>query len=585
MNFVPRAEAPAFNVTRDWVRALQATQRLRDRPDATLAMIVAEQATLQGEAPALIGETSRMSFAELAAQANRVARLALAQDLPQGAVIALLMPNTPEYVATWLGLTQIGCVVALLSTQLAPGALAHCMRAAGAVRLIAPDAMRETAEQTLALLPGMEIWTADAAAAMSGAPLEPHERRAPAGRDCALLIYTSGTTGLPKAAKVSHSRIMEWSHWFAGMTDMRPADRLYDCLPLYHSVGGVVAVGAALVGGASVVLRERFSARRFWQDVVETECTIVQYIGELCRYLLHTPASPSETAHRLRLFCGNGLRGDVWEALQARFAIPRIIEFYAATESNISLYNLEGKPGAIGRVPPFLAHRFPIALIRHDPVSGEPLRDADGRCMACGVDEPGEAIGRIGGASDEPARRFDGYVDRAASEKKILRDVFAPGDRWFRTGDLMRRDTEGFYSFLDRLGDTFRWQGENVSTAEVASVAAACPGVTDAAVFGVPVPGAEGKAGMAALVVDESFDLAQFRRQVAARLPGYARPRFVRLCGAMEMTGTFRLKKSGLAAEGYADSGADPVWFDDGQAYVRCDAALVDRLRAGSIRL
>ena len=312
-----------------------------------------------------------------------------------------------------------------------------------------------------------------------GAPLSPAERRNVTINDRALLIYTSGTTGLPKAASISHRRILNWGGWFAGLTGASPDDRLYDCLPVYHSVGGVVAPCSMLFAGASVVLAEKFSATNFWQDVARFDCTLFQYIGELCRYLLKAPASEFERQHRLRLACGNGLRGDIWEEFQARFAIPQILEFYAATEGNFSLYNVEGKVGAIGRIPPLLAHRFPAAIVKVDPDSGSPVRGDDGLCVVCARDEAGEAIGRIG-IADEGGGRFEGYTDKAETEKKILRDVLAKGDAWFRTGDLMRLDAQGFFHFVDRVGDTFRWKGENVATSEVNDAIRQCQGVRDA---------------------------------------------------------------------------------------------------------
>src|SRR5205823_2726325 len=229
----------------------------------------------------------------------------------------------------------------------------------------------------------------------AGEPLARGEGRPPTIEDRALYIYTSGTTGLPKAAKVSHFRLMQWSYWFAGLMGVRGGDRMYDCLPMYHSVGGVVAPGAALVGGASVVLRERFSAREFWSDVVRWDCTLFQYIGELCRYLLHAEPAAGETQHRIRLACGNGLRPDVWDDFKRRFGIPRILEFYAATEGNVSLFNVDGKPGAIGRMPPFLAHRVPAALVRFDVTREAPVRGAQGRCVRCAANAVGEAVGKI----------------------------------------------------------------------------------------------------------------------------------------------------------------------------------------------
>ena len=420
------------------------------------------------------------------------------------------------------------------------------------------------------------------------APLSAGEARDVTVRDPALLIYTSGTTGLPKAAFVSHHRVMSWSGWFAGLLDARADDRLYDCLPMHHSVGGVVASGAMLMAGASVVIAPKFSARRFWDDIVRWDCTLFQYIGELCRYLTAAPPSPNERRHRLRLVCGNGLRGDVWTPFQDRFAIPRILEFYAATEGNFSLYNVEGQPGASGRVPAFMAHRFPAAVVAFDPETGAPARGPDGLCVRCVTGQAGEAIGRISAAAGDPAHRFEGYTSRAETEKKVLRDVLEPGDAWLRTGDLMRVDARGFFYFVDRVGETFRWKGENVATGEVAAIIAACPGVADVAVYGVAVPGAEGRAGMAAVVAGEGFDLAILHGRLAEALPAYARPLFLRLAASLAVTETFKRKTGDLAAEGFDPRRiADPLFFDDAAkgAYVRLDAALFSKIAAGGVRL
>jgi fatty-acyl-CoA synthase len=423
---------------------------------------------------------------------------------------------------------------------------------------------------------------------LSGTQLTGAECRSLTVADRALYIYTSGTTGLPKAANVNHYRLLIWSLWFAGMMDTRPGDRMYNCLPMYHSVGGVVATGAVLVNGGSVVIRDKFSASQLWDDVVRWDCTLLQYIGELCRYLVHTPPHRQERAHRIRLCCGNGLRGDVWSDFKDRFQIPRILEFYAATEGNVTLFNYEGKPGAIGRIPSFLAHRSPTALVRHDAESGEVVRDEHGRCIRCRPNEVGEAIGKILPGPSDLGSRFEGYTDKRDSEKKLLRDVFEEGDSWFRTGDLMRKDESGYFYFVDRVGDTFRWKGENVSTSEVSETISTFAGIVEASVYGVAIPGQEGRAGMAAIVSAGAVDLAGLRAHIAARLPEFAHPLFLRVRDEIAITATFKHKKNDLMREGYDPAGtADPIYFNDRRrgAFVSLDRALHERIQAGQLRL
>jgi fatty-acyl-CoA synthase len=248
----------------------------------------------------------------------------------------------------------------------------------------------------------------------------------------------------------------------------------------------------------------------------------------------------------------------------------------------MSLTNAEGKVGSVGRVPPFLAHRYPIALVRLDPVTEQPERGSDSLCIKCGFGEPGELVGRLDGAR----LRFDGYTSAEATEAKILRDVFREGDRWFRSGDLMKQDSAGFFYFIDRLGDTYRYKGENVSTTEVAAVVQSCDGVVDAIVYGVCVPGVEGKVGMAALVVDGGFSPDRLHAQLADRLPSYARPLFIRVCSSLEATATFRLRRNDFARQAY-ELAPDPVWFFDAAIgrYVPCDAEVIRSINARAIKL
>ncbi len=576
---------PQAKVSADWLRALERTARAVAIPDRTFGQILHELAAAHGDRPALIGETETVSYRALAGTADRYARWALANGVGKGDCVALLMPNCPDYVAVWSGISRIGGVVALVNTNLTGQALAHCLDIVRPAHVIVASELIEAYRSAVPFLRTQApLWVhgqpnnagqplGEAIDALDASPLTPAERRNVLLSDRALYIYTSGTTGLPKAANVSHRRVVEWSTWFSGLMDTRADDRMYNCLPMYHSVGGIVAIGSVLVSGGAVVIREKFSSSRFWDDVTETGCTLFQYIGELCRYLVNAPPSRNETAHRLRLACGNGLRADIWDTFKTRFDIPRILEFYAATEGSFSLYNVEGMPGAIGRLPGFMTHRAPVAIVKFNVETETAVRNADGFCLACATDEIGEAIGRLPPSKDQ-ANRFEGYSSEAEGERKVLRNVFKHGDAWFRTGDLMKRDKAGYFYFVDRIGDTFRWKGENVSTLEVANVVAACPGVSEATVYGVSVPGFDGRAGMAAIAVTEAFDPATMHAFVTEHLPSYARPLFIRIVDRLATTETFKQKKQQLIEEGFDPAAVkDALLVDENGSYRPLTAA------------
>jgi fatty-acyl-CoA synthase len=581
-----------------WLKAIERTSRIEANPSRLFADLVEEWASRRPDQPALLSDQESLSYQQLNERINRYARWALAQRIDKSETVCLLLSGQPDYLAAWLGLGKVGVVAALINTKLVGSSLAHCIDVADAGHVIVGSDLEATLDEVrphLKRTPKVWLHGEDkdkanlktAIASFDASTLGSSERRDVTINDRALLIYTSGTTGLPKAASISHRRIQNWGGWFAGLTGASAEDRLFNCLPLFHSVGGVVAPCSMLAAGASVVLSEKFSASSFWHDVLRWDCTLFQYIGELCRYLLKARPSDLEKQHRLRLACGNGLRGDIWEEFQARFSIPQILEFYAATEGNFSLYNVEGKPGAIGRIPPLLAHRFPAAIVRIDPETLTSLRNADGLCEACAVGEAGEAIGRIGTA-DDAGGRFEGYTNTSDTEKKILRDVFAKGDAWFRTGDLMKIDDGGFFHFVDRLGDTFRWKGENVAASEVNEAILECPGVIDATTYGVQVAGTDGRAGMTALVTDAGFDLAEFSDHLARRLPAYARPVFVRLSASLDSTETFKQKKQDLIRAGFDPGGvADPIFYRDPKSggFLPLDADQYAKVMQGIIRL
>jgi fatty-acyl-CoA synthase len=574
-------------------RTLARTRGIRPEGAYTVPDALERQAARRPRQIALRGEDTALSYRDLDRQANRVARWARQQGIGRGEVVALLMGNRPEFCVTWLGLAKVGAVTALLNTQLRGQALAHCLRVAGARHLVLgaelADALASAHEHLEKppvswALGGPVQGAADLAEVLgnlSPRPLDPGVRKGLRAGDELFYIYTSGTTGLPKAARFSHYRFLLLTAAAAVATRLEAEDCMYVPLPLYHTAGGVMAVGSALVTGASAAIAPRFSASRFWSDCVRHEATVFQYIGELCRYLLHSPRHADERRHRVTRCIGNGLRPDIWEAFQERFAIPRVIEFYGATEGNVALVNVDGKLGSVGRLSGLARRALGIHLLRFDVEREEVVRGPDGFCIACEPGEVGEAVGRISAIG-----RFEGYTNAAETEKKILRDVFRRGDAYFRTGDLLRMDADGYFGFVDRIGDTFRFKGENVATSEVAELLSVCPGVREAVVYGVRVPGVDGRAGMAALVVEEGFEPEALGRRVAEALPSYARPRFLRLRKELDVTGTFKHRKVELVREGFDPAGVgDPLFFlDPEQGYVPLDAVLYARITSGEVR-
>jgi fatty-acyl-CoA synthase len=552
-----------------------------------------------GERPAFRFEGAEWSYAQFDARCNQFAHWAIGQGLARGDVVALVLTNRPDYVAAWVGFAKVGVVSALINTNLTGGPLAHCVRVAGAKAVIVGadtlEAYQGVADQIEAR---PALWCVDgcgkagvhnlAAALASQSEQRPDAavRAGMTGADLAMFVYTSGTTGAPKAARMPHWRVMGMMRAFIGGGRGVSSDRVYITLPLYHGTGGLCGVGFALQTGGCVILRKKFSASQFWEEAVREQATVFFYIGELCRYLINQPKSPYETQHSIRLAVGNGLRPDVWQEFQPRFKIRKILEFYGSTEGNVSFLNFDGKPGAVGRIPSYLKKKLNVRVVKFDVETETPVRGADGLCIEADPDEVGEAIGEI--RTDEARFRFEGYSgDPKQTEKKIMRDVFEKGDAWFRTGDLMRQDKDGYFYFIDRIGDTFRWKGENVSTNEVGDVIAQFEGVIEANVYGVKVGNLDGRAGMAALTLADGTAVDALRDLIHASLPAYARPLFVRLQRQIETTGTFKYRKVDLVEVGF-DPGKtdDPLFFDHPESgrYVPVTAQLHKEIVAGAFR-
>ena len=578
-------------------RTLWAMRTVKPDSSHTIADIIAEIAERKPANIAVLFQDQVLTYRDLDQGSNRYAHWAHQQGIGHGDAVALFMENRPEYLMAWMGLVKVGAITALINTNLRGSPLAHSIGIAGARHAIVGSELAEAyvdantlienkpvAWATGARVSGMQDLDA-ALAASSPAPADKSWRGGLTLKDRAFYIYTSGTTGLPKAANFSHMRMLFMMIGFAGALGAKESDRMYDVLPLYHSAGGIAALGPAFLAGGSLVIRRKFSVHEFWDDCFRYKPTFFQYIGELCRYLLNAPTAAHERDHALRAIIGNGLRPEIWTNFQERFAIPKIIEFYGATEGNVAMLNYDGKVGAVGRIPNYMRNRIETRLVRFDFDTEMPVRGADGFCIECAPGEVGEAIGRI---VEEAGRNFEGYTQASDTQKKVLRDVFKKGDAWFRTGDLLKHDEHGYYYFVDRIGDTFRWKGENVATSEVSEALGVVPGIKEANVYGVSVPGMDGRAGMAALVTAPNFDPTGLAGQIAANLAPYARPVFLRIEPDLEITGTFKQRKVELVKEGF-DPRTIPAplyWLDPATGrYEPLNAATYDDIVAGKVKL
>ena len=554
----------------------------------TLADRLEEKARNFGDRPFLLYGDTRLTYAEVNARANQVAQAVLQQGLAAGDCVALIMDNRPDFFITWLGLNKAGLVCGFINTQLRGRLLGHALEATEAKAVIVGEEARQqlddAALQAMPVAARENLWlwpdhenTADtvvnAPYRLNLATVADQETcsNVPAsvrshwtGASTAVLICTSGTTGLPKAARTSHMRWLNVGDVQVATMETGPDDVFYCFLPLYHGAAAMSLGSTALCAASSIVIRRKFSVQAFWQDVRRYRITVCQYIGEICRYLLKQPEQANDREHSLRILVGAGLTTEVWTRFVERFGIQEVFEGWGATESNCNLLNVDNRVGSCGRVPYW--EKTNLRLVRYDLERDDYLRDAEGRLQLCEAGEIGEVIGFIVDHPEIAGGRFEGYTSAMATEQKILRNVFQPGDAWWRSGDLLRFDEDGYFWFVDRIGDTFRWKSENVATTEVAEALADFPGLESINIYGVKVPDHEGRAGMAAVVMQpgHDFDGSAFYQQVAERLPAYARPLFVRVAAAADMTSTFKLKKFDLQQQGYdPDRYSDPLLVCD----------------------
>lgn len=562
----------------------------------------AEIAKLYPEKKALIMGDRALTFRQGEDFSNRIAWYFKRQGFKSGEVIALFMETQPEYIFVWLGLAKMKVTTALVNTNLRGQQLIHCLRIVGCKAVVFGDEMADAIKEIQSEIHDMPLFqfnsperdgsavlqdTVPLAAELEEMSSETFPIVPTNPRDTLLYIYTSGTTGFPKAAIITNIRFLLIPLGVFTSARLSPADVVYDPLPLHHTAGGVLGAGQAITQGCTVVLRRKFSASNYWSDAAKHGCTAAQYIGEICRYLLSVPAGPSDKAHKVKVIFGNGLRPQIWQEFVDRFGVGRVLEFYGATEGNSNLINLDNKVGAIGFLSRLVSSIYPLTLVRCDEITGEILRDDHGRCITCGPHEPGLLLGKI-----DPKKAiltFAGYADKTASEKKMVRNVRIEGDCYFNTGDILVMDHYGYFYFKDRTGDTFRWRGENVSTAEVEGVISNLVGLKDAIVYGVTIPNTEGKAGMAALAdPDHNIDIAALSKGLKTSLPVYARPLFLRILPQTPLTATFKLKKKELMEVAYnVNVCKDPLYFLDQKLgeYVPLTQKMYEDIVLGNIRL
>ncbi|KAH0615572.1 hypothetical protein JD844_005013 [Phrynosoma platyrhinos] len=528
----------------------------------TVPQLFQQTAKKHPEKVALIfqGTGETWTFQDLDTYSNKVANFFYERGFRSGDVIALFMESRNQYVGLWLGMAKIGVEAALLNSNVRQDSLLHCVNVSKAKAIVFGSELTEGDLKTENVPSGSEYLDPLIEKASSHPPNPPDK----GFLDKLFYVYTSGTTGLPKAAIIIHCRYYRMASLVYNGFRMRPDDIVYDCLPLYHSAGNIVGIGQCLLHGLTVVIRKKFSASGFWEDC------IVQYIGEICRYLLNQPSHEAERKHRVRMALGNGLRASIWKEFTERFGIPQIAEFYGATECNCSVGNFDNKFGACGFNSRLLPGAYPINLVRVNEDTMELIRGPDGLCIRCKPGEPGQLVGRI--KQNHPLQRFDGYLNSEANAKKIAQNVFTKGDSAYLSGDVLVMDELGYMYFRDRTGDTFRWKGENVSTTEVEGTLST-----------------EGKAGMAAIVdPDNSCDLVHFAEEMKKALPAYARPIFLRLLSEVNKTSTFKFQKMDLRKEGYDPNVVkDKLYFLEPRQcrYLPLDEEAFKRIQSGQAKL
>eukprot|EP00924_Labyrinthula_sp_SR-Ha-C_P002244 snap_masked-scaffold_19-processed-gene-5.23-mRNA-1 protein AED:0.01 eAED:0.01 QI:0/-1/0/1/-1/1/1/0/595 len=491
---------------------------------------------------------------------NQWANFLLTKNIEKGSVISLLYSNSPLFVIIWLGITKAGYKVALLNTAVKRKGLIHCLKIVDTKLLVYDPELSQQVDDIIEEIPDIELYKENFNIDLENISKEKIDKKHRENQTVSTpfgYIYTSGTTGLPKAAIVMHVKMIGFGMTLHYMFKIQQKDIIYTCLPLFHSSGGGLAIGVMLYLGGTVAIGKKFSAKNFFEECTKYNATVTQYIGEICRYLLSTPKGEFDKKHKIRIAVGNGLRPEIWDKFQDRFNIREIGEFYGSTEGNSATINYCTKKrdrGFCGRYGPILTKLAGIKIVKFDIVEEKPVRGEDGFCIDCKKGEVGEMLFIIN--PKQAKSTFHGYENnKEATEKKIIENVFKTGDKYFRTGDLMVQDKYGYFKFIDRIGDTFRWKGENCSTTEVTEIIGNIKGIEEVNVYGIQIPNnLDGRAPTAGIIpVDgdmDNVDLKKLSEVLFEQLPSYAIPIFIRVLPEMEITATMKHQKVQLRNEG-----------------------------------
>lgn len=514
---------------------------------------------------ALLFEDQSYSYRALNEWANQIAHYYLSLGAKKGDVIAVMVENRPELIATIVALAKIGVTIALVNTSQVGKVLAHSINLVNPIAVIAGEEVRAAIDEAR---PELKVpqdrfhWFADQETRKHAgtAPKEyvnlaqqidqfpkfnPSTTRTVTGKDGLFYIYTSGTTGLPKAVIFTHSRWTLAYGTYGHILNLGKDDVMYVTLPLYHATGVVVCWCGVIAGSATLAVRRKYSTSAFWKDVQKFNASAIGYVGELCRYLIDAPTTELDRAHRVTKMIGNGMRPNIWGKFKERFGVQEVLELYASSEGNVGFSNIFNFDNTVGFSP------TPYAIVEFDKEKNELVRDKKGHCKKVKTGEVGLLIGKI--TSRSP---FDGYTDPEKNKSVILKDVFTKGDSYFNTGDLVRDIGFRHAQFVDRLGDTFRWKGENVSTTEVENMVCEYHKIAEAVVYGVEIPNTNGRAGMAAITLVDGeelneADLSAMVNVFKKCLPSYAIPVFLRVQAKVETTGTFKYQKNKLKEDAF----------------------------------